>query len=102
MLRRGRWRGWWRCRSTRSNPSLDHLVRDLLEVQRDIETERLRGLEVDEKLELGRLLHRQFAGLGALQNLVGIHRGSAAHLDLIGGVGNQRAVFKSLARVRKH
>ena len=40
------------------NALFDHLVGDLPEMQRDIEAERLGGLEIDEKLELSRLLHR--------------------------------------------
>jgi len=36
----------------------DHLVSELLEVQRHIEAQRLGGLDVDRKLILGRLLYR--------------------------------------------
>jgi hypothetical protein len=43
--------------------SFDHLVGEYKEVRRDIESERLGGFEVDDKLEFGRLYHRQFAGL---------------------------------------
>src|SRR5262249_44588243 len=42
----------------------DHLIGDLPEMQRHIEAERPGGLEIDEKLELGRLLHWQVAGFG--------------------------------------
>ena len=56
------------------NALFDHLVGDLPEMQRDIETERLGGLEIDEKLELSRLLHRQVTGFGTLQYLVGVNR----------------------------
>src|SRR3954451_8815947 len=41
----------------------DHLVGGHLHDQRHLEPERLGGLEVDHKLELGRLLHRQVGGL---------------------------------------
>ena len=37
-----------------------------------VEAERLGGLEVDDELELGRLLHRQVGGLLALENAVGV------------------------------
>src|SRR3972149_10154612 len=40
------------------------------------EAESSRGLQVDDQFELGRLLHRQIAGLGALEDSVHIVRGS--------------------------
>jgi hypothetical protein len=43
---------------------LGDLVRPLQQRLRDCEAERLRGLEVDDQLELRRLLHGQVAGLG--------------------------------------
>ena len=48
--------------------SPDPLV--LQERRRDRQAEGLRGLEVDEQLELGRLLHGQVGGLGAIQDSV--------------------------------
>ena len=42
--------------------SLDDLVGALLEVQWHVEAERLGGLDVDQQLELGRLLHRKVTG----------------------------------------
>src|SRR5438132_11287815 len=53
-----------------STPSLDHLVGAGDERRRDVKAKRLRGLEVNDQLELRRLLHRKLAGLRALENLV--------------------------------
>ena len=39
---------------------LDYLVGDREQRRRHLEAERLRGLEIDHQLELGRLLNRQF------------------------------------------
>src|ERR1700730_19341203 len=55
-----------------SKPSLDHLVSAREQPRRNFKPERLRGLEIDHKLEFGRLLHRQVVGLLALQNPVNV------------------------------
>jgi 7-cyano-7-deazaguanine synthase len=50
-------------------PLLNDLIRPRQHRLRDRETERLGGLEVDDQLELRRLLDGQVAGLGTLENL---------------------------------
>ena len=45
----------------------DHLVGTVEQRRRDGDTERLSGLEVDHKLELGRLLHWKFGWLGTFE-----------------------------------
>src|SRR3977135_1363720 len=59
-----------------SPPSLlDHLIRSLQQRRRDRQAEGFGGLEVDNKLELGRLLHGEVRGLGALEDLVDVAGG---------------------------
>ena len=52
--------------------ALNDLVRAGKERRRHVEAECLRGLEVDDKLEFGRLLDWQIGRLGALQDLVDV------------------------------
>ena len=49
---------------------MDHLVRQAEDGSWDRETQGLGGLEVDDQLELGRLLHGQIGRLGAFEDLV--------------------------------
>src|SRR5712691_2132837 len=64
-------------------------------MQRHVDAERLGGLEVDHQLEFGRLLDRQIAGLGALQDLVHVRGSSAIQ------VGQHRPIAHESARRRK-
>src|ERR1700736_1505098 len=66
----------------------DHLIRAGEERRRNVEAERLRCLEIDHKLEFGRLLHRQVGRLLAFENATDIeadltervcHTGVVAH-----------------------
>jgi hypothetical protein len=52
--------------------SLDHLVGELLQMQRHIEAQRLGGLEVDHQLVLGWRLHRKVGRFLALENLIDV------------------------------
>ena len=51
----------------RHRNSPDHLVGLEEEGRRDGEAERLRGLEVDDQLELGGLLYREVRGFGTFE-----------------------------------
>jgi hypothetical protein len=55
----------------------DHLVRLKQERRGDGEAQFLRGLEVDDQLELRGLLHRQVGGFGSLQDAVHVVGGAA-------------------------
>src|SRR6516162_5943694 len=57
--------------SLRLAHSLNHLVGEREELVGNFQVERLRGLEIDHKLELGRLPHRQIGGFGAFQDFAG-------------------------------
>jgi len=48
---------------------LDHLIRPLQERRRERQTEGLGGLEIDDQLELRRLLEGEIGGLGAFRIL---------------------------------
>ena len=56
---------------------LDHLIGPLQERRRYREAERLRGLQVDDQIELRGLLHRQVPWLGPLQDLVHVRCGAS-------------------------
>src|SRR6516165_5968756 len=77
--------------------SLDHLVGQLLDVQRDVEAERPGRLQVDDELEFRRLQHRQIGWLGALEDLTGVGADLTIHARTIGVVAHQPAGFDSLA-----
>src|SRR5262249_10900565 len=72
----------------------NHLIRSCQHVRRNRQTDLLGGFEVDDELELRRLLHREISRLGAFQNLVHI-RGSAS--EQVGGV---RAIVHESAGFR--
>jgi hypothetical protein len=52
--------------------SFDHVVGAADQRQRDCKAERLRGLEIDHEVDLGRLQHRQVGGFCALEDAPGI------------------------------
>jgi hypothetical protein len=58
------------------NGSLDHLICQCQEVQGYRDPEGLGGLEIDQELKLGGLLHGEVGGLDALQDLP--HEGASA------------------------
>src|SRR5262245_18039669 len=59
--------------------------------RRHFEAERLRGLEVDHQIESGRKLDRQVRGLGALENLTGMHTSLAINTGDVRAVAHQAA-----------
>jgi hypothetical protein len=56
--------------------SLDHLVGTSEEGRRHFQAKRLGGLQIDDEIELGRLLDREVSGLCSAHNLVDIFGGA--------------------------
>src|ERR1700721_2321993 len=55
------------------------------------EAERLGGLEIDDQLEGGRLLHRQIGRLGAVEDLSGVNADLAIYADEARPIADQPA-----------
>jgi hypothetical protein len=55
-----------------TSSSLDDVIGSEQQRPRDRQAQRLGSLEVDDQLELGRLLYRKIAGSGAFEDLVDI------------------------------
>src|SRR6516162_11229492 len=69
--------------------SLDHLVGGSLQGQRNRQAQRLRGLEVDDELELGRLLDRKVGWLRTLEHTINIRGCPTIHLGIIRAIPDQ-------------
>src|SRR5882724_11895174 len=76
-------------RGKRAGRSLNDFIRPPQERRRDRQAKGLRGLEVDNQLELGGLLNGQVARFGAFEDLVRV-AGYAPGLDeLVGAIGHK-------------
>src|SRR5438128_3920727 len=75
--------------SLRLAHSLDHLIGAAKQHQRNRQAERLRGPEIDDELELRRLLYRQVAGLFALENACGEQTSLPVGIEKAGSIACQ-------------
>src|SRR5262245_17460544 len=76
--------------------SLDYLICETKKRGRNRETECFSGLEVDDKVEFGRLLDWNVGGLGALQNLVHMGGGAPVQIRTPRTIGHQAARLREL------
>src|SRR6516164_6951889 len=81
--------------------SFDHLVGEREQPVGQIEAKRLSGLQVDDQLVFGRLLHRQIARLLAAQDTIDITRAAPEQVDAIRGIAGSYAK-ETLPTLRKH
>src|SRR5437660_1087523 len=71
--------------------SLDHLVGEQLHRVGNDKSDGRCGSEIDDQLELRRLLDRQVARLLTLENPAGVNAGTAIRIRLAGSVAHQAA-----------
>src|SRR6266542_1658953 len=76
--------------------SLDHLVRPCEHVGRNRQADLLGRFQIDDELELLRLLHREIGWLSTLQNLVHIRGGAAEQVVIVRAVVHEPARFDIL------
>src|SRR5262249_35830124 len=79
-------------------PLFDHLIGPQPERRRDREPEGFGGLEVDDQLELGGLLHGHVGGLGGLEEVVPVPRRSLGGSDYAAAVRHQSAPPSAYSR----
>src|SRR5262245_28524896 len=93
-----------RMRRSKKAQLFDPLVGEQLNRVGHLQAERLRGLQVDDELELGRLQYRQLGGLAALEDDAGINADLTEHVCDAGAVAHQQAGFDHLTigTTRRH
>src|SRR5215813_7560449 len=74
-----------------ASPSLNHLVRPREEGCRNRQPKRLGRLEVNDQLELGRLLDWEVGGLGSLENAIDIRGSTSRKILAVATVGHEPA-----------
>ena len=77
----------------------DHLVGAQQESFRDFKTERLGGRQIDDEIELGRLLDRDLGRLRPAQNLVDKIGGASIQVQEVRSIGHQPSRFDELSNV---
>src|SRR5215467_8542598 len=76
--------------------SLDHLICPTQHGRRDSQPECLGGFQVDDQLELGRLLDGQIGRLGALEDPVHEDRGASLQVKIVCAIDDESAGFPVL------
>jgi hypothetical protein len=76
--------------------SPDHFIRARQHVRRNCQADLLCSFQIDDELELGRLLDGQISGLCAFQNLVYIGCGAPVHVENISAIVHEAAGFRIL------
>src|SRR5262252_9841917 len=79
-------------------PLLDHLVGAGEERSRYVDAKCLRGLEIDNKVELARLIEGNVARLRTLEDLVDFIGGVGKYVREIDGIGHESADFDGLTK----
>src|SRR5262249_57657700 len=79
--------------------SLDPLVGAREQCWRHFEAERLRRLEIDDKLVFGRRLNWKLARTGALEDAVDIASSAPKHLRDVRAVGHQTAARRKVTKL---
>src|SRR5215469_13483488 len=81
---------------------LDHLVGEREQRRWDFEAERLGGRQIDDEIELGRLLDRDVPGLRPVQNLVNVVTGAPEQVDKVWSIGHKTSRFDVLPAYTEH
>src|SRR5215471_13724181 len=88
---------WSKENSIQSSPldflSFDHFICPRQHIRRNRQGDLLSGFEIDNELELLRLLHREVGGLGTLQNLVHVAGGAPVQVCKVHSVGHKPSGF---------
>ncbi len=79
----------------------DHLVGASEQGERHGDAERLRRLQVDNQLDLGRLLHRQVGKLFAFQDAARVDAGKAVRFGKVAVAANGRSAQREASRVQR-
>jgi hypothetical protein len=77
-------------------PSLDHLIRPREKLRRKCQSDLFRCLQVDHKLKLRCLLHRQISWFVAFQNLVHVNSRAPIEVNVVCPVGHETALIDKL------